>query len=59
VTDLTEELQMTQPAVSHHLTILRQSKLVKTRREGKSIFYSLADSHVEDILKIGLEHINE
>ncbi|MBQ7507697.1 MAG: helix-turn-helix transcriptional regulator [Lachnospiraceae bacterium] len=59
VGDLTEELGMTQSAVSHHLTILRQSRLVKTRREGKSIFYSLADDHVEDILNIGLEHINE
>lgn len=59
VSDLSEELSMQQSAVSHQLTVLRNSKLVKTRREGKSIFYSLADSHVESIFAIGLEHINE
>lgn len=59
VSDLTEALSMQQSAVSHQLTVLRNQKLVKARREGKSMFYSLADAHVESILEIGLEHVNE
>lgn len=56
---LAEALSMQQSAVSHQLTVLRNMKLVKARREGKSMYYSLADSHVESILAIGLEHVNE
>ena len=59
VCDLAEALSMTQSAVSHQLRILKQSKLVKARREGKSIFYSLADGHVRAIINQGLEHVNE
>jgi len=59
VCDLAAVLGMTQSAVSHQLRILKQSKLVKSRREGKSIFYSLADSHVWAIIDQGLEHIEE
>ena len=59
VCDLAEALNMTQSAISHQLKILKQSKLVKFRREGKSIFYSLADDHVRSILNLGLEHIEE
>lgn len=59
VCDLAEHLQMTQSAVSHQLKILKQNKLVKSRREGKSIFYSLADAHVRTIINQGLEHIEE
>ncbi len=59
VCDLAEHLQMTQSAVSHQLKILKQNKLVKSRREGKSIFYSLADAHVRTIIDQGLEHIEE
>ena len=59
VCDLAEALGMTQSAVSHQLKILKQSKLVKARREGKSIFYSLADGHVRTIIDQGLEHVNE
>lgn len=59
VCDLAEHLHMTQSAVSHQLKILKQNKLVKSRREGKSIFYSLADSHVRTIINQGLEHIEE
>ena len=59
VCDLAAALGMTQSAVSHQLKILKQSKLVKSRREGKSIFYSLADSHVRTIIDQGLEHIGE
>lgn len=59
VCDLAEALNMTQSAISHQLRILKQSKLVKSRREGKSIFYSLADGHVRAIINQGLEHIEE
>ena len=59
VCDLAAALGMTQSAVSHQLRILKQSKLVKSRREGKSIFYSLADGHVRTIIDQGLEHIEE
>ena len=59
VCDLAEALGMTQSAVSHQLKILKQSKLVKSRREGKSIFYSLADGHVRTIIDQGIEHVNE
>ena len=56
---ITEILGMTQSAVSHQLRTLKQSKLVKFRREGKTIFYSLADDHVRTILGQGMEHIGE
>lgn len=59
VCDLAETLNMTQSAISHQLKILKQSKLVKSRREGKSVFYSLADSHVRTIIAQGIEHIEE
>ncbi len=59
VCDLAEALHMTQSAISHQLKILKNSRLVKSRREGKSIFYSLADSHVRTMIDQGLEHIEE
>ena len=59
VCDLAESLNMTQPAISHQLKILKQAKLVKSRREGKSVFYSLADGHVRTIIAQGREHIEE
>ena len=59
VCDLAEALHMTQSAVSHQLRILKQNKLVKSRREGKSVFYSLADGHVRTIIEQGREHIEE
>lgn len=59
VCDLAQALNMTQSAISHQLKILKQSKLVKSRREGKSIFYSLADDHVRTIIAQGCEHIEE
>ena len=59
VCDLAQVLNMTQSAVSHQLKILKQNRLVKCRREGKSIFYSLADDHVRTILQMGLEHVME
>lgn len=56
---LAELLGMTAPAVSHQLNILRRSHLVRTRREGKNIYYALADDHVQRILELGLEHTDE
>ncbi len=59
VCDIAKMLNMSQSAVSHQLRILKQSKLVKNRREGKSVFYSLADDHVRTIIAQGREHIEE
>ena len=59
VCDLARVLNMTQSAISHQLRILKQNKLVKSRREGKSIFYSLADGHVSAIIAQGRDHIEE
>lgn len=59
VCDLAEVLHMTQSAVSHQLKILKQAKLVSARREGKSVFYALADDHVRTIIAQGREHIEE
>ena len=59
VLDLAALLGISQSALSHQLRILKQAKLVKSRREGKIIFYSLADAHVHSIFKQGLEHILE
>ena len=59
VNDIAGILQMSQSSVSHQLRILKTSKLVKSRREGKSIFYSLDDEHVRAILNMGMEHIME
>lgn len=59
VCDLAHTLNMTQSAISHQLRILKQNKLVKSRREGKSVFYSLADGHVRTIIAQGREHIEE
>ena len=52
-------LQLSQPAISHQLKVLKDAKLVKFRREGKVIFYSLDDDHVRSILSIGMNHIEE
>lgn len=59
VCDLAKVLNMTQSAISHQLRILKQNKLVKSRREGKSVFYSLADGHVSTIIAQGREHVVE
>ena len=59
VCDLAQALHMTQPAISYQLKILKQAKLVRSRREGKSVFYSLADGHVRTIIAQGREHIEE
>lgn len=59
VYDLSKILNVTQSAISHQLRVLKQNKLVKFRREGKNIFYSLADEHVRTIINQGMEHIEE
>lgn len=59
VCDLANALNMTQSAISHQLRILKANKLVKSKREGKSVFYSLSDDHVRTIIAMGLEHIEE
>ena len=59
VYDIAMLLGMTQSAISHQLRVLKQMQLVKFRREGKTVFYSLSDSHIENILNQGMEHISE
>lgn len=57
VGDIAQGMEITQSAVSHQLRILKQMHLIKFRREGKNILYSLADDHVRTILQMGLEHV--
>ena len=57
VSDLAEQLGMTQSAVSHQLNLLKSNKLVRRRRDGKMIFYALVDEHVQMIIEKGTEHI--
>ena len=59
VNEIANELNMTQSAISHQLKNLKISKLIKNRKAGKVVYYSLDDDHVYNIIKQGLEHINE
>ncbi len=59
VGDIVLALEMNQTAISHQLRILKQSHLVRCRRDGKQMYYSLADDHVKAILAAGLEHVEE
>lgn len=59
VCDISETLSVSQSAVSHQLRMLKQMKLVKNRRDGKTVYYSLSDDHIQNILSQGLEHILE
>ena len=59
VTEIAETLNMNQSAISHQLRILKSSKLIKNRRDGKTIYYSLADNHVFNIINQGIEHVTE
>lgn len=59
VCDIAQLLNMTQSAISHQLRVLKQFKLVKNRRDGKTVFYSLADDHVRTIIDQGMEHLTE
>ena len=59
VCDICALLKLKQSAVSHQLNRLKTSKIVKNRREGKVVFYSLADDHVREMLEMGMEHVTE
>lgn len=59
VCDISALLNMTQSAISHQLRFLKQARLVKNRKDGKAVYYSLDDEHVRQIFERGLEHINE
>lgn len=59
VCDIAQLLEMSQSAISHQLRVLKNARLVKFRREGKTIFYSLSDDHVRTIIDQGIEHIEE
>ena len=59
VCDISETLGMSMSAVSHQLRMLREAKLVTSRREGRSVFYSLCDDHVKTVLETALEHVGE
>ncbi len=59
VCDIAAVMNMTKSAISHQLALLKKSKLVKSRREGKNVYYSLDDEHVQKIIEMGLDHILE
>lgn len=59
VCDIAEVLKMTQSAISHQLRVLKQARLVKFRRDGKTVYYELADGHIKSIFNQGFEHITE
>ena len=59
VCDIAQLLGMTTSAISHQLRVLKQAQLVKFRKEGKTVFYSLSDNHVRTIIGMGIEHISE
>ena len=59
VNDIAEILGMTQSAISHQLSVLKSSKLVKSRKDGKSVYYSLDDDHIKQIFDQGLAHVTE
>ncbi len=59
VQEIANKISMTQSAVSHQLSILKDARLVKSRKEGKIVYYSLDDDHVKKILGVGIEHVEE
>lgn len=59
VQNIAEALEMDQSTISHQLRVLRNNKLVRARREGKQIYYSLDDDHVKEIIEMGLDHVLE
>jgi len=59
VTEIAQQVELSQSAASHQLRFLKQMQLVRFRREGKNLLYSLADEHVKTILQMGLEHVLE
>ena len=59
VTEISEKLNMNNSAISHQLRVLRAANLVKTRKDGKEVFYMLSDDHVKKIYEVGMEHMME
>lgn len=59
VGDIAKALEMSQPAVSHHLRTLRNLKLVQVRRDGRTLYYSLDDDHIDRLLKEGIKHVED
>lgn len=59
VNEIAEKLNMNQSAISHQLRILKNSKLIRNRREGKTVYYALDDDHVYNIISQGIEHVKE
>ena len=59
VNDMAQRLGLSQTAVSHQLRVLKNNKLVRFRKEGKIVFYSLSDDHVRSIIEMGMEHVEE
>lgn len=59
VCDLTVLLDMTQSAISHQLRVLRAAKIVRSRKEGKNVYYSLDDEHIQKLIQLGAEHVLE
>ena len=59
VMEIAEALKMEQSTISHQLRVLRQNKLVRVRREGKQMYYTLDDDHVKKIIEMGIDHIME
>ena len=59
VTEISEKLDMNSSAISHQLRVLRAANMVKTRKDGKEVFYMLSDDHVKKIYEVGLEHVME
>lgn len=59
VCDISVLLNMTQSAVSHQLRLLKQARLVKNRKDGKIVYYSLDDKHIKDVLSVGFDHLGE
>lgn len=57
VGEITSHLKMSQPAISHHLRLLKDAKIVKAEKKGKQVYYSLDDTHVKDIVTLGLVHM--
>ena len=59
VADICDRLGMSQSAISHQLKVLKEARLVTSRRDGKNTFYSLADEHIQEMFKVAFEHIME
>ena len=59
VNDIASKLEMTNSAVSHQLALLRQARLISSKKEGKEVYYSLQDDHIKTVVETAFEHVNE